>query len=343
MQVWASPTAWKPSDARPAVVVDEAAEAVEQAAHRPHAADRLERPVREELVRAGQHPAGAVEAVGVDSARRSSRVGGADGEGDRQRVAVAGHAEVLHEAEVAAELRVEVGVERRGQPVPAREVHQAALADGLGDRRRRARPATPASGRARPLAATTTSASTVVPSSSRTPVTIGSRRPGRRRRRGRSTPTPGAHRRRPARPARPGAAPTRRWCAARSSTARSSSPGSGSPRLAVVGIVMPPAASRASSTSGKRSRSTTTRRARKPWVWWTCGAPRARRRRPPRVGVGGQRVPFEQRHPVAGAAEGQGTWRARRRRRRSPPHVVADPRDPRIALDNAVAKDPTIW
>ena len=58
------------------------------------------------------------------------------------------------------------------------------------------------------------------------------------------------------------------------STVRSSSPGCGSPRSAVIGMVRPPTASRSSSTSGKCSRSSTKMRARKPWVWWTCGAPR---------------------------------------------------------------------
>ena len=65
-------------------------------------------------------------------------------------------------------------------------------------------------------------------------------------------------------------------------------------------------ASRSSSTSGKRSRSVTARRARKPWVWWTCGAPR-RSASERLLGVGGgrQRVALEHRDLVAGAAEGE--------------------------------------
>ena len=55
----------------------------------------------------------ARSASGSDRARAQLAVVGADGEGDRQRAAVAGHAEVLHEAEVAAELRVELGARRR--------------------------------------------------------------------------------------------------------------------------------------------------------------------------------------------------------------------------------------
>ena len=43
MQVWASPTAWKPRTTGLPVVVDEAAQAVQEAAHRAHATERLQR------------------------------------------------------------------------------------------------------------------------------------------------------------------------------------------------------------------------------------------------------------------------------------------------------------
>ena len=126
----------------------------------------------------------------------------------------------------------------------------------------------------RPVAATTTSASMVEPSSRRRPTTRGmppslggwsaTSTP--------STPTP-------ATTSTPGSAnaafrSTHSNVVRRTArTVRSSSPGRASPRLCANGIGNPPAASSDASTSGKRSRRRTRIRARKPWVWRACGAP----------------------------------------------------------------------
>ena len=89
--------------------------------------------------------------------------------------------------------------------------------------------------------------------------------------------------------------------------------------------------SSAASTSGKWRRISTTRRARKPWVWWTCGAPRRSAANAssasPLVGSG---VAVEHEHLVAGPPERQrGAQPAdprsdpRRRSRAAERHCVA--------------------
>ena len=123
----------------------------------------------------------------------------------------------------------------------------------------------------RPIAATTTRAGTVVPSASVTPSTTG-------------VPPVAGTTVRPVTVAsvrivtRGSASAALRSTHSNvvrrtTSTARSSSPGCGSPSAAVVFNVWPPAAMSASSTSGRCSRSSTTTRARNPCVWWACGAP----------------------------------------------------------------------
>ena len=132
MHVWASPTAWKPSTVGCPSSSTKRAQPVEQPAHRPHAADGSSGRARKNWSGPGRRRQARSKPSGSDSAVRSSPSSGRIGEGDRQRAAVAGDAEVLHEAEVAAELRVERRVEALGQPVPAGQVHEAALVDRLG-------------------------------------------------------------------------------------------------------------------------------------------------------------------------------------------------------------------
>src|SRR5256885_1441853 len=60
----------------------------------------------EELTGSGEDAAGVLEAIGVRERGPQLGVVGPDGEGDRQRAAVARHAEVLHEPEIAAQLGV---------------------------------------------------------------------------------------------------------------------------------------------------------------------------------------------------------------------------------------------
>ena len=155
------------------------------------------------------------------------------------------------------------------------------LRQPLGHRQRRA-----------PSAATTRSASRTVPSSRSTPSTTGD-----------------AVGRRPARPSAPvtvdagadvdaglgerprGAGPTRRWCGGRSAPRGPRRPAAARRGRRSSASSCTPAASSASSTSGKWSRSSTTMRARNPWVWWTCGAPRRSAANGLLgVGVGGERV-----------------------------------------------------
>ncbi len=119
---------------RAPAVVDEAAEAVDQPAHRPDTAERLERAVGEEPVGAGQQPAGQVEPVRRGQGGPQLAVVRGDGQRHRQGPAVAGDAEELQEAEVAAQLGVPQRLRALGVPVPAGEVHQAALDHLLGDR-----------------------------------------------------------------------------------------------------------------------------------------------------------------------------------------------------------------
>ena len=187
-------------------------------------------------------------------------------------------------------------------------------------RRRRGRASQLGIGPRRPVAATTTSAGSTVPSSRRTPVTT--RRPGRRPARAGDA---GRRRRRRVRSSTPGwasdrlgAAPTR-GRAPHDEHRQVLVAGLRLAEVGVAGMVVQPAASRASSTSGKRSRSSTTMRARKPWVWCTWGAPRP---------LGGeaasaspverQGVALEQRDLVAGPAERRARRPARPRRRRRP-------------------------
>ena len=116
-----------------AVVVDEAAGAVEQPGHRAHAADRLQRPGGEEAGRSLQHAARPLEPVGVGERGAQLGVPRAHGQRDRHRAAVARHGQELQVPEVAAQLLVERHVDRRRHAVPAGEVHQAALVGLLVD------------------------------------------------------------------------------------------------------------------------------------------------------------------------------------------------------------------
>ena len=205
---------------------------------------------------------------------RSVAVVGADGERDRQRAAVAGDAEELHEAEVAAELRVEVGRDRLGQAVPAGEVHQPALVDRLGHVD--AEVAEPAGHVAAPPGATRRRGRPRrrVPSSSRTPVTTGVPSPSASGRRSPATPRRCGPRRRAGRSGR--LRSTHSNVVRRTMiTWRSSSPGCGSPRLAVIGIVDAAGGEQVVEHVGEAvAQRDLKRRARKPWVWCTCGAPR---------------------------------------------------------------------
>ena len=65
MHVWASPTAWTPSAMGSPAASRKRRQPVDEPAHGPHAADRFERTVGEELVGARQQPAGLLEPVGI--------------------------------------------------------------------------------------------------------------------------------------------------------------------------------------------------------------------------------------------------------------------------------------
>ena len=97
----------EPEHRRSAVDVDEAADPVDEPTHRSNRTPRLEHVGREELVGTGQRPAGALEAIGVGERDAQVAVVGPDRERHRQGRAVAGDRDVLHEAEVAHELRVD--------------------------------------------------------------------------------------------------------------------------------------------------------------------------------------------------------------------------------------------
>ena len=199
------------------VGVGEAADAVEQPAHRPDAADRLERAVAEELVRARA-------AAGTPARSRRDRMSAARSSPSSGRIASViesvspspGTPRYFTKPRSPPSFGSSASATAGRQPVPAREVHEAALVDRLGDvdavrgqplghrrcaARSRRRPRRPASVRAvgerrrrrRPA---------VDPSPASATVSAG--RPSRRC--GSSTA---------ARPAPRCAAPTRRWCAAR--------------------------------------------------------------------------------------------------------------------------------
>ena len=273
--VWASPMAWKPSTVGPPVVVDERRSRLSRPVIGRTPPIGSSRAVAEEQVGPGQQPAGLVEAVGVGQRGAQVAVVGADGEGDRQRVAVARDAEELHEPEVAAELGVDRHVDVAGIAVPAGEVHQPALVDPSRARRRRASASQPGT-----VAAA-----------------AGGRRSRRRRRawcrrRGATPATTGV----PPSPVGPATSPVDADAGA-DSTSGWASDGLAQHPLeggaahddhlqvlvaglrarrgrAVIGIVDAAGREQVVEHVGEAVAELTWRRARKPWVWCTCGAPR---------------------------------------------------------------------
>ena len=240
----------EPEGDRGAVRGAEAAQPVDEPAHGPHAVERGEGPVGEELGGARQQPARLLEAVGVAEDPAQVAVGRPHRQGDRQRVAVARHPEVLEVAEVAAELGVDGDLAGR-QPVPAGHVDEPAGDDRLGH----------------------VGADVGQPGHDLVaPAGGGDHDVGGHHRAVVEADPVDARRARPRSPARPTARPpprrraarprARRAAARRSTqskvvrrmtrTTRSSSPGCGSPRSSAAGRVVHPTARRSSSTSGNR-------------------------------------------------------------------------------------------
>ena len=258
--MWASPTAWTP---RTVGAPSSSTKRRRRLSRPPIGLDPAQRLGRTVAANRSLGPGSSRQARSNRSAAarraRSSPSAGGHGQRHRQRPAVAGDAEELQVAQVAGQAgsvatraasggnryqrvkyirplsittsgighpeRLQPGGQPRAPP-PGRD-H-----DEVGVERRPVAQRDPADGRA----------GTAGGGRSRPPGPRPRRRCGPRRR---------------ARPGSPGAGPSRASCAARSGRPGPRRPAAGSPRLAVVGIVVPPTARRSSRTSGKRSRSST--------------------------------------------------------------------------------------
>src|SRR5262249_15913074 len=123
----------------------------------------FEEAVGEEPVGAGEQPAGQVEPVGVGQGGPQLAVPGRHGQRHRQRLPVAGDAEELEEAEVAAELGVLQRLRSGGEAGPP----------AWGGRGRGCGAGGAGGGGRRPPAPPRRSPSTAAPPRSRTPRTAG--------------------------------------------------------------------------------------------------------------------------------------------------------------------------